>query len=226
MTIDEIKKMLDSGEITPSNESLVKTGVLQANDSRNVEYQLHHGWDVAKAYACDNEWGKFNVELMRFIESKKYDEKQLAEILEQIQIDDAHWKWFDKSFCYKQSDYDWFFLMAENIPQGVCLIYHPKPSVLEDGDIFYIEYVASAPWNRVNPMRPQIFKKIGSILIKYAIDYAHTVLKLRYGFSLHALPKAAAFYHKIGMTEHPPYAKEGLQYFEMIEQRTTDFVEA
>ena len=226
MTIDEIKRMLDSGEITPSDENVVKTGVLLAVDGSHVDYQLHHGWDIAKAYACDTEWGKFNVDLMRFIKNKNYDEKSHAEVLEQIQIDDSHWNWLSKSVFYRTAEYDWFFLMADNIPQGACLIYHPKPSAFEEGNIFYIEYVAAAPWNRVNPMQPQVFKGIGSILIKYAIDYAHTVLNLRYGFSLHALPKAAGFYNKIGMTEHPPWIKDELQYFEMIEQRTTEFMEA
>lgn len=226
MTIDEIKRMLDSGEITPSVENIVKTGVLPATNGNHIEYQLHHGWDIAKAYTCDKEWGKFNVDLMRFIKDKNYDNKSLAEVLEQIQIDDSHWDWFKKSCVYKTNEYNWFFLMANNVPQGACLIYHPKPSALEKGDIFYIEYVAAAPWNRVNPMQPQIFRGIGKILIKFAIHYARTALNLRYGFSLHSLPKAAAFYQKIGMIEHPPLFKDGLQYFEMIEQQTTKFMEA
>lgn len=225
MTIDEIKRMLDSGEITPSDKGVVKTGVLPATNGSNVDYQLHHGWDIAKAYACDKEWGKFNVNLMRFIKNNNYDEKSLAEVLEDIQMDDNHWNWFNKSCFYKSTEYDWFFLMIDNIPQGACLIHHPKPSALEEGNIFYIEYVAVAPWNRPNPMQPRIFKGIGVILIKYAIYYAHTILSLRRGFSLHSLPKAATFYHNIGMTEHPPWIKDGLQYFEMTEQRTTEFVE-
>jgi hypothetical protein len=73
MTIDEIKRMLDSGEITPSDENVVKMGVLYAADGSHVDYQLHHGWDIAKAYACDKDWGKFNVDLMRFIKNKSYD---------------------------------------------------------------------------------------------------------------------------------------------------------
>lgn len=225
MTVDEIKSMLDSG-LVPSNKNVVKTGTLQASDGENVDFQLHHGWDIAKAYACDKEWGKFNVELMRFIKNKSYDSKSLSQVLDQIQMEDSHWKWFDKSCAYSSNEYDWFFLMANGSPQGACMIYHPKPSALEKGNIFYIEYIASAPWNRINPMQAQIFKGIGTILIKFAINYAHTVLNLRYGFSLHALPKAAHYYHKIGMIEHPPSIKDELRYFEMIEQSTIKFVEA
>ena len=226
MTTDEIKRMLDLGEITFSYKDMVKNGVLLAVDDSHVDYQLHHGWDIAKAYACDKEWGKFNVDLMRFIKNQDYDPKTLARVLEDIQMDDSHWRWFDKSCAFKTTEYDWFFLMADESSQGVCLIYHPKPSALEKGNIFYVEYVAVAPWNRVNPMQPRFFKGIGSILIKYAVNYAHTVLNLKYGFSLHALPKAAEFYYRIGMTDHLPLDKDGLQYFEMLEQRATEFVEA
>ena len=226
MTIDEIKKMLDSGEIAPSNEDVVKDGVLLTHDGNCVDYQLHHGWDIAKAHICDKDWGKFNVELLRFIKNMNYDNESLSLVFEKLQMEDSHWKWFNKSVHYKTTEFDWFFLMANGFPQGVCLIYHPKPSALEKGDIFYIEYVAVAPWNRDNPMQARIFKGVGSILIKYAVNYAHTELNLKYGFSLHALPKASDFYYKIGMVAHPPLDKEGLQYFEMLEQHATKFVEA
>jgi hypothetical protein len=224
MTIDEIKKMLDDGLLTPSKEDVVKDGVLLAHDGSSVKYQLHHGWDIAKAHICDKEWGKFNVELVRFIKTQNYDNESLATVLEQIQMDDAHWNWFDKSIYYKATEFDWFFLMANNSLQGACLIYHPKPSALEKGDIFYIEYIAVAPWNRVNPMQTQVFRGVGSIIIKYAVNYAHTVLNLKHGFSLHALPKASSFYYKIGMTDYPSLDKEGLQYFEMPGQSATKFV--
>ncbi|WP_031437912.1 GNAT family N-acetyltransferase [Methylobacter tundripaludum] len=223
MTIDDIKSMLDSGEIPHSNKDVVKNGVLLATDGSNVNYQLHHGWDIAKAYACDKSWGIFNIELMRFIKSQNHDTGSLTQVLAKIQMDDSHWSWFDKSRGLKTTEYDWFFLMTEQSPQGACLIYHPKASALDKGDIFYIEYVAVAPWNRGNPMRDQVFKGVGSILIKHAVNYARTELKLRYGFSLHALPRAAGFYQKIGMIRHTPLDKDVLQYFEMLEQRASEF---
>lgn len=222
ITIDDIKSLLDSGAIPFFVKDVVKTGVLIAYDGRQVDYQLHHGWDPAKAWLCDKNWPLFNLKLMRFIKNQHYDANSLTKILEQIQIDDDHWRWLEKSLRYKSTEYDWFFLMADKLPQAACLIYHPKASALAEGDIFYIEYVAAAPWNRKNPMQDRVFKKLGSIIINYAVHYAHTELKLRYGFSLHALPKATGFYQGIGMQRYAPLDKDILSYFEMPEQRAIE----
>jgi hypothetical protein len=226
MTIDDIKKMLDSGMIAPTDEDIVERGQMASPKGGHVEYQLHHGWDPAKAHVCDKTWGVFNVELMRFIKCQAYDDGQLRAVLDQIQIDDSHWNWLTKSLFHKSAEYDWFFLMAEGYPQGACLIYHPKPSAIASGDIFYIEYVAAAPWNRDNPMSGRTFKGIATILLRYATNYARRELKLRFGFSLHALPKAIAFYRGIGMVEHPPGNKDNLSYFEMPEVSASKFAGA
>lgn len=226
MTIDDIKKMLDSGMIAPTDKDIVERGQMTSLKGGHVEYQLHHGWDPAKAHLCDKTWGLFNVELMRFIKRQAYDDGQLRAALDQIQIDDSHWNWLMKSFCYRSSEYEWFFLMAEGYPQGACLIYHPKPSAIATGDIFYIEYVAVAPWNRVNPMSARTFKGIATILMRYATNYARKALKLRYGFCLHALPKAVPFYQRIGMVDYPPANKDDLPYFEMPEVCASKFAAA
>lgn len=222
VTIDQIKKLLVTGAITPSAKDIVEEGVLQALDGRSVKYQLHHGWDIAKAFACDRRWGEFNLELLRFIQQKQYDAETLREVLEHIQMDDSHWRWFDKARVFSTSEYDWFFLMADNIPQGACLIYHPKPSVYDAGDIFYVEYIAAAPWNRDNPMS-RVFKGVASIILKYAVNYAHHQLKLRFGFSLQAIPRATGFYQKIGMTAHAKYDDGVMTYFEMPEDAALKF---
>jgi len=226
MTIDDIKRMLDSGAFVPTDEDIVARGQIASSEGGHVEYQLHHGWDPAKAHVCDKTWGVFNVELMRFIKRQAYDVEQLRAVLGQIQIDDSHWNWLTKSLFYRSTEYDWFFLMAEGYPQGACLIYHPKPSAIASGDIFYIEYVAAAPWNRDNPMSGRTFKGIATILLRYATNYARKELKLRYGFSLHALPKAIAFYRGIGMVDHPPANKDNLPYFEMPEVSASKFAAA
>ena len=158
MTLDDIRAFLDSGDLPFTDGEVVKNGVLEKNDGESVEYQIQRGWDLMKAHCCDKQWGIFNLNLFAFIRDREYDEAERHKILQSIQVDDSHWRWLNKSLAHKSSDYDWFFLMAENKPQGACLIYHPKASVLSSGQIFYIEYVAAAPWNRANPMSPRTFK--------------------------------------------------------------------
>lgn len=226
MTIDEIKKMLDSGLVVPSEANVVERGVLVSSEGRQFDYRLCHGWDLARAYACDKSWGLFNLELIKFIRDQKYNEEVLVRVLDQVQLDDHHWRWFDKSCAFRADEYDWFYLIANESVQAVCLIYHPKPSALEAGDIFYIEYVAVAPWNRKNPMRERSFKGVGGAIIRYAVNFGRNKLKLKYGFSLHALPKAIEFYERIGMVRHAPLDKDGLPYFEMPNELAREFAEA
>jgi GNAT superfamily N-acetyltransferase len=49
-------------------------------------------------------------------------------------------------------------------------------------------------------MSTRAFKGVATILLQYAANYAKNNLKLRYAFSLHALPKARGFYETIGVT--------------------------
>ena len=82
-----------------------------------------------------------------------------------------------------------------------CLIYHPKASVLDPGDIFYVKFVAVAPWNRTCDLRPREFRGLGEIILRAAQRFAVNELKLRPGFCLHSLPKAEGFYTKLKMVK-------------------------
>jgi len=221
MTINDLREILDKGLIAPKVDDIVQEGDLITPDEKRIPYQLHQGWDPAKARLCDKSWGSFNIELVKFIKAQNYDANTLTQVLANIQIDDKHWDWLNKSLAFKSTEYNWFFLMSEGYPQGACLIYHPKKSALSSGDIFYVEYIAAAPWNRTNPMSSRSFKGVASTILDYAINYAEKTLKLRRGFSLHALPKAEGFYQTIGMIKVPAMEKDSLAYFEMPEEDNT-----
>lgn len=223
MTLEDIKAFLDCKTPPFDNGVVVKVGEIRRNDGVQVPFEIQVGWDLSKAHWCDKNWGVFNLQLLKFIKEASYSEEERAEVLDSIQVDDSHWEWLKKALAYRTSEYVWLFLMADGVPQGACLIYHPKKSELQAGDIFYIEYIASAPWNRNNPMAQRRFGGIGSLLIKAAMEYATSALKLRHGFSLHALPRAVPFYERIGMKPFAALDKETLKYFEMPHATATQF---
>ena len=66
----------------------------------------------------------------------------------------------------------------------------------------------------------------GDSVIRFAVNFGRETLKLKYGFSLHALPKAIEFYERIGMVRHAPLDKDGLPYFEMPNKLAREFAEA
>jgi hypothetical protein len=226
LTVDEIKNLIASGKVTASTDDVIANGIINAFDGSKVDYTLHYGWDIVKSNDCDERWHKFNLRLMRWIDEQNYDPQTLAAVLAEIQVDDHHWEWFKKSLCYRTDEYHWFFLMANGVPQGACLLLHPKQSAFSARDVFYIEFIAVAPWNRENPMEPRTFKGLGTRMIKSIIAFGLGKLSFGHGFSLHALPRAADFYLKIGMHKVAQYDKGKLQYFEMPEDVAIKYAEA
>lgn len=224
MSLQELRDLVASTDLCLESESIIARGTLTDANGAMAAYEIREGWDIVLAHACDTTWGEFNVQLMQFIE-KNVQPEQRDIVLSQIQIDDAHWDWLLKAARYKTDEYRWFFLTIDNKPQGACLIYQPKESVLGGGKIFYIEFLATAPWNRENPMCRRRFRSIGTCLISCAAKFAHDVLGLRFGFSLHALPRANAYYERLGMKTHPPSDYGGMAYYEMEEVIASKFGE-
>ncbi len=215
-TIEDVQRALDSSHAVISSHSVISQGKLSGRGGE-VEYTIHLGWDLVLARLCDRTWGTFNVSLMRHIRKLEASGVDIGPILANAQIEDHHWRWLNKTFAYRDDCYKWFFLVAENYPQAACLVYHPKNSVLGAGDIFYVEYIAAAPWNRENVLAERVFKGVGPKLLDRVITYAKEDLKLAHGFSLHSLPQAVPFYkEKLGMTPLPPYDKDGLKFFEWV----------
>lgn len=218
-TIADVKAMLAAHQGPIMNGPELALGNIVRDDGSDVEYKIHGGWNVQLANACDDQWGEFNVQLLEYIKARQVEGADVDQLMDNVQLDDAHWQWLAKSFHYKTDDFKWFFLMADQQPQGACLIYFPKDSAIDGQNIFYIEYVAAAPWNRHNPMAARRFKGIGRILVDFAHSYGVDQLGLRSGYCLHALPKAVPFYLSLGMQAFPNRDKNNLPYFELPPQQ-------
>jgi hypothetical protein len=223
-SIAEIRRLIESNNITPDNNSIYETGLVFLEGGGPVDCSIYRGSDPVRANICDREWKNFNFRLTECIVNN-IPESQHAAVAQSVQLDDNHWNWLTKTCVTVSTEYEWFFLEINGLPQAACLIYHPKVSALNDDNIFYIEYVAVAPWNRPNPMEQRQFKGVGKAIIQSAVKYATEELKLRYGFSLHSLPKAEAFYEHIGMLNYPILDKDALKYYEMSEGNARSYME-
>ncbi|TBV72281.1 GNAT family N-acetyltransferase [Pseudoxanthomonas winnipegensis] len=215
VTIADIKAMVAAGPGPVLNGPPLAEGQLHRFDGVDIPYGIHEGWNIQLANACDDQWGAFNIQLLEHLASQRDAGIDMTPIMEDVQLDDAHWRWLAKSVLYTTDEYRWFFLMAEGTPQGACLIYFPKDSAIDGQSIFYIEYIAAAPWNRQNPISERRFRGVGTILVDFAKEYGVHQLGLRLGYCLHALPKAVPFYESLGMLAFPERDKDDLPYFEM-----------
>ncbi|WP_244089171.1 hypothetical protein [Aeromonas hydrophila] len=217
VTLEELKQGIISGAIPVERPpvSIIETGQLPRANGGYTDYTISHGEDPFKAIECDQQWTKSNIELFEFIAAQNYDAAQLKNVLDSIQTEDHHWDWFKKTLSYSKDEYEWFYLYAEEKPQGVCLIYHPKVSALSTSNIFYVEYLAVAPWNRDCLIRKRDFLKIGSTLLTCSLRFAVTTLGLTPGLSLHSLPQARGYYEKLNMINIERENKPRLMYFEL-----------
>lgn len=194
---------------------IIDKGTLTRTDKSTADYEITHGRNIKYAFECDRLWGQSNLKLWQAIANMDLDESALDAILEELPLEDDHWRWVNKSNHFASNDFEWFYLHAAGMPQGACVIYHPKPSVLSTGNIFYVEYLASAPWNRSCSLREREFYAVGSTLLCCVLRYAINTLRLSPGFSLHSLPKAQGFYQKLKMVNISQHNKDSLLYFEL-----------
>ncbi|MEZ8378776.1 GNAT family N-acetyltransferase [Vibrio splendidus] len=221
-TIRELQELLDSGKTSFDGTTSIETCEISDCEGNKFEANIVHGWDLGSASQCDSQWGAFSYQILEFIKSS--DESIQQQLLDDCHLEDFHWQWLTKHKVYHSDQYNWFFLMVDGKPQASCLIYHPKKSSQSDDDIFYIEFLAVAPWNRPNPLQEQSFKGLGSLLLKTVIMHAENDLGMQKGFSLHSLPKAEGFYSKIGMIRVNSLDKDSLAYFEMLEKPKQQFL--
>jgi hypothetical protein len=169
MNTEELRQKLCDGSISFADSSTV---IQQGELSPELPYEIKHGWQISYANDCDLSWTAFYTQVFEYLDKKALSEGRINEILSSMSTQDRHWDWYKKAVKYKTDDYDWFFLIAEGDPQGVCLIYHPKTSILTGKNIFYVEFLAVAPWNRDSLVFKKKYKGVGTKLLKCAMNYA------------------------------------------------------
>jgi hypothetical protein len=219
--------MSKSGKKKKGSLREIEQGELTHVSKKKIPYRIVNGWSLESSVECDTLWKQGWVALFKQIQQAEPDETKQNEILDSISMEDFDWDWFRKAIAFTSDEYEWFHLYAEGKPQAACLIYHPKPSALEPGDIFYVKFVAVAPWNRPCDFRPREFQQVGKIILRAAQRFAVKELKLRPGFCLHALPKAEGFYAKLKMVRVAGKEDaESLAYFELPQALATELMEA
>lgn len=142
--------------------------------------------------------------------------------------EDSHWDWKRK---IRQSggllSYHSFALVCEGDLQGLMLCRDLASAKLPGQfgkPMVYLEFLATAPWNRPEFQQPVRLKGCGRIFILAAIEVSRALGgKGRIG--LHSLPAAEEFYErKCGMTRlGPDAAHQNLVYFEMTETQADLF---
>ncbi|MGJ5673424.1 MAG: GNAT family N-acetyltransferase [Nostochopsis sp.] len=139
------------------------------------------------------------------------------EQLRECETEDKEWDWlFKLDFINRNSEFEGYALEAEDITQGLMKIETQRHGSHEvyGQKLVYVEFLASAPWNRKAIQRPPRFRGVGTNLLRYARLRS---VQLGYGgrVGLHSLPGSVRFYDNQLMDNFgPDEDKEDLIYFE------------
>jgi hypothetical protein len=147
---------------------------------------------------------------------------------------DTHWDWSNKVSQTRGESlrYLHFSIRAKNELQGMMQleISQHRSRMVPQAHIAYVDYLATAPWNRlgvrnlVDLKSYPMFRGIGSVLLKAAIE---TSKENEFGgrISLHSLKHSAGFYQKLGMVSYGLDVDYlNLEYFEFDAQKALQFI--
>jgi hypothetical protein len=209
-----------------SPPKVIYNGTICKMNGESIPYAIELGLDKSSILEC-NKWKDFIANIiLAFIEENPDVNNYKKTLQNDILLEDYHWNWSKKAFVYNKPGYDWFFLKTYEGIQGVCLTFHPRKSVFQSVNIFYIHYLASAPWNRKSSLHDRQYKGVGIEILKQIQFYFIRKYKYNYGFSLHSLPQSCKFYESIGMKNLSEYNDEnGLLFYELGEKCAISFME-
>jgi hypothetical protein len=140
-------------------------------------------------------------------------------------LEHSHWDWRNKTDSIEAGRHLLIAVECEGKAQGLMAVLRaPRPARIGDGDIVYVDYLESAPWNlKAFVARPRFFG-VGTVLLADAIHLSRD-LGLGGRVGLHSLPQAETFYTRCRMTRVGPDSEYyDLPYFEYTEKEATGWL--
>ena len=112
--------------------------------------------------------------------------------------EDGHWNWIEKNqVALLSSDYEKYAIECEQITQGLMMLevsnHYSRKNLGQKQKIVYVDFLSTAPWNRISLKNPPDYQGVGSTLLFFAKERSEQ-LGYEGRVGLHALPKAEIFY--------------------------------
>ena len=197
---------------------------------------------IAKVPLLDRRRGEFiDADLFLGVDGATLDsfENHWRPIFEGLADDkkpeDAHWEWTPKVLHAQQNplNYELFSIESEGRTQGLMMAvkgglktFSRHPDHVR-APIVYVDFLATAPWNRPDIADAPQYKGVGRTLFTTAVSLSRDEgFEGRVG--LHSLLEAELFYRDvIGMTDMDiDQSYEKLRYFELSTNQASQFLTA
>jgi hypothetical protein len=140
-------------------------------------------------------------------------------------LEHEHWDWRNKADSVEAGHHMLVAVECDGEAQGLMAVLRtPRSGRLDDGQLVYVDYLESAPWNLKSSVNPPLFVGVGTVLIAEAIRLS-LEMGLHGRVGLHSLPQAEAFYTRCRMTKVGPDLRYyDLTYFEYTGQLASDWL--
>lgn len=210
-------------------KKLIDRTFLQNRDSGAFEdADLFHGIDEINLAHIEGRWRPmFDLRRKQALEARQ--------TMSEINAEDAHWDWGKKALAAIADPflYDIFVLECGGNTQALLLTCKGGPNCFSrhsehpKADMLYVEFLATAPWNRPVLVPNPTYKGAGITLIGTAVSQSiNEGMNGRIG--LHSLPGAEDFYRNVvGMTDFgvdQEGVHKGLRYFELPASQAVTFL--
>ena len=190
--------------------------------------ELFHGIDETNLSHIEGRWRPL-------FELRRAEAIASGKTMSDINAEDGHWDWGRKALAAISNPflYDIFALECGGNTQALllsckgstdCFSRHPEHP---KADMVYVEFLATAPWNRPRLVKEPTYKGAGRVLIGTAVSLSIEE-ELRGRIGLHSLPGAEDFYRDaigmadLGVDKDGPH--KGLRYFELSESQISGFL--
>lgn len=149
-------------------------------------------------------------------------ENRWQDRLRASKAEDALWDWRRKERLYGQdAGVETYAIECSGVTQGLIMFDAlGHRSAFEPGRrIIYVDYLATAPWNRSSIQNPPEYRTVGRTLLVFA-RYRSEELGYDGLVGLHSLPSAEPFYERNGMIDCGIDASNEMRYFEWYRRRS------
>lgn len=197
---------------------------------------LYHAISDQHINHVEEHWKPLLLEHLDVLKKKhkfgttEFDRDALFKDQGESNIQDAFWDWGKKHNVFSKTfGYSGCALLCNGMTQGLGYFdtlekYKSRISTDTVLGVVYVEFIATAPWNRSQIVKQQ-YAGTGLALIHHAINISFEE-ELNGRIGLHSLPQSNYFYKtKCEMTDFGPDPdKENMHYFEMSHDQAMIFL--
>lgn len=190
----------------------LKIDIVDGLDAIHLDY-IEQAW----APLMKRQRNKAMLEFFTLLAAAEQTAEAFAAILGRVGVPDFHWDWRRKCTIAPGTRRQAYGLVnGDQVEAAMMLADGHQTRLGTPGEsLVYVDFLATAPWNRKAIQRPERFRGLGTMLLGAAVEISRLQgMDGRCG--LHALPSAKGFYQRTGMQDlgaDPTYMD--LHYFEM-----------